>query len=380
MDKQIQQTEDTKNMLIVSSSPHILNDDSTIKIMWTVVGFLSLIAAFGVYAFGLYSLIILLVSIFTAVVCEIICLLLRRKSLLIILDGSAVMTGLLVGMNMPPSIPLYIPITSTMFAILIVKHAFGGLGQNWANPAIAGRVFALISWSKQMSVWKAPFTTGFLDMQSDAVTTATPLGAVKSALLDGGVDFSSAVGNLTGLQKFFYGPLQVLQTMPSDIYRTKASYFDLFFGLKGGCIGEISVFLIVLAGAYLIYRKIIIADIPLSYILTVFVISWVFDGRRFGLGFFHGDPIFHLLTGGVMLGALFMATDMVTTPITTRGRIIFGVGCGLITMMIRMYGGLPEGVSMSILFMNMLSPTIDRFVRVKPLGFVKPQKNKETVK
>ncbi|MBR3732870.1 MAG: RnfABCDGE type electron transport complex subunit D [Spirochaetales bacterium] len=373
-EKNIADTIMAKPMMTVSSSPHILNDDTTVKIMWTVGMFLIPIAAFGIYLYGLYSLVVVLTSVVTAIVAEMICLALRRRSVMTAFDGSAFLTGLLIGMNMPPSIPLYIPIISTIFAIGLVKQAFGGLGQNWANPAIAGRVFALMSWTKQMTTWQAPLSRPFTDISPDVVTTATPLGAVKSVLLDGGVDLSATVGNLTGWNKFFYGPLQILQTMPNDVFRTKATYFDLFFGLKGGCIGEVSIFLIVLAGLYLIYRKIIIADIPLSYLLTVVLLAWVFDGRRFGLGFFHGDPLFHLLTGGVMLGALFMATDMVTTPVTRKGRVIFGIGCGLLTMLIRMCGGLPEGVSLSILFMNMLSPTIDRFVRIVPMGYTKPPK------
>ncbi|HOJ63375.1 MAG TPA: RnfABCDGE type electron transport complex subunit D [Spirochaetota bacterium] len=334
--------------LIISSSPHLLNTDSTKSIMWTVSIFLMPACIFGIYVFGLYAGLVVLVSIISSILAEIISQLARKKKITID-DGSAFLTGLLLGMNMPPSVPLYIPIISSIFAIVIVKQAFGGLGQNWANPAIAGRVFALVAWSKQMTTWQTPFV-------ADSLTTATPLLALKSALLERG-------GNVN------IGPIQLLQSLPSDFLRTETTYLKLFFGYKGGCIGEISIFLLLLAALYLIIRKIITLEIPLSYIGTVAIIAWVFDGTRFGLGFFNGDPLFHILTGGLVLGAFFMATDMVTTPITVKGRIIFGIGCGIITMLIRMFGGLPEGVSLSILFMNMLTPAIDRFIKIKPLGF-----------
>ena len=157
-EKNIADTIMAKPMMTVSSSPHILNDDTTVKIMWTVGMFLIPIAAFGIYLYGLYSLVVVLTSVVTAIVAEMICLALRRRSVMTAFDGSAFLTGLLIGMNMPPSIPLYIPIISTIFAIGLVKQAFGGLGQNWANPAIAGRVFALMSWTKQMTTWQAPLS------------------------------------------------------------------------------------------------------------------------------------------------------------------------------------------------------------------------------
>lgn len=337
---------------IISSSPHLLETDSTRSIMWTVSIFLMPACIFGIYVFGLYAGLVVLSSIISSLVSEALSQIVRKRRITID-DGSAFLTGLLVGMNMPPSVPLYIPIISSMFAIIIVKQAFGGLGQNWANPAIAARVFALVAWSKQMTTWQTPFV-------ADSLTTATPLLALKSALLEKGSSVST-------------GPIQLLQSLPPDFLRTDVTYLKLFFGYKGGCIGEISVFLLLLGALYLIIRKIITLDIPLSYIGSVALISWVFDGTRFGLGFFQGDPLFHILTGGLVLGAFFMATDMVTTPITIKGRIIFGIGCGIITMLIRMFGGLPEGVSLSILFMNMLTPAIDRFIKIKPLGFYKKE-------
>jgi electron transport complex protein RnfD len=339
----MEQNETVIEKYIVSSSPHLLKSESTRSIMWIVSLFLAPAAIFGVFAFGLHAFLVLLVSILFSMATEVVVMLIRKRSTATVLDGSAFLTGLLIGMNMPPNVPLYIPIISSIFAIGIVKQAFGGLGQNWANPAIAARVFALFAWSKHMTTWNKPFIY-------DAITTSTPLGAVKSSLMEG---INGAISS----------PLNLL---PAD-----TGYFELFFGFKGGCIGEISAFLLLVGAAYLVYRRIITLDIPVSYLLTVVIIAFVFDGLRFGNGYFSGDFLFHLLTGGMLLGALFMATDMVTTPVTIKGRIIFGVGCGLITMLVRMVGGLPEGVSLAILFMNMLTPAIDRFVRVKPLGFVK---------
>lgn len=339
-----------KNMLLISSSPHIQHEESTKSIMFMVILFLLPACIFGFFSFGLHSLFVVLSSILASVVTEGIIQVIRKKPVTID-DGSAILTGLLLGMNMPPAVPLYIPIISSIFAIGIVKHAFGGLGQNWANPAIAGRVFAFVAWSKDMTTWQPPFFP-------DGTTSATPLLAVKSALMEGNPD------HLTG-------PISLLNSLPIEVLKTDVDYIKLFFGYKGGCIGEISVFLLLLGGLYLIYRKIITIDIPLSFILTAGLIAWVFDGTKYGTGFFTGDPLFHILTGGLVLGALFMATDMVTTPITTKGRVIFGIGCGAITMLIRIAGSFPEGVSLAILFMNTLTPAIDRFIKIKPLGYIK---------
>ena len=336
--------------LIVSSSPHIQNDESTTTIMYTVSLFLLPAAVFGALIFGMNAFLILFSSVVVAVISEAVCQKIMKRDITI-LDGSALLTGLLVGMNMPPDIPLYIPIISSAFAIIIVKQAFGGLGCNWANPALGARVFAFTAWSKEMTTWKPP-------LSPDGTTSATPLGAVKSFLLE------QSDGVLSG-------PMDVLQSLPQHILKSDVDYLKLFFGYKGGCIGEISVFLLLLGGIYLIYRKIITLDIPVTFLGTVALLSWIFDGLNYGNGYFTGDPLFHLLTGGVVLGALFMATDMVTTPLTTKGRLIFGTGCGLLTIIVRMFGGMPEGVSVSILFMNMLTPAIDRFIKIKPLGFSK---------
>ncbi len=360
----------SQQKFIISSSPHLLKDESTRSIMWLVIMGLLPATIFGVYAFGFSAFLVLFVSILTCVITEASILKLRKRNITLD-DGSAILTGLLIGLNMPPTVPLYIPIISSIFGIAIVKQVFGGLGENWANPAIAARVFALFAWTKHMTTWISPFMMDTVTSASsyDSLTTATPLGIVKSAVSSNpNLDFSSTASGLSGyFQTLTSGPMNLL----SEAMGRNVTYSELFFGFKGGCIGEISVFLILIGALYLIYRKIITLDIPIAYIGTVIIIAWIFDGPRYGKGLFQGDFIFHLLTGGLALGAFFMATDMVTTPITVKGRLIFGMGCGIVTMLIRLMGGLPEGVSLSILFMNMLTPAIDRFVRVKPLGYIK---------
>lgn len=346
-------TKENGKKLTISASPHIQNKESTVSIMYIVILFLLPSCLFGFISFGLHSILVVTASITTCVVTEVLCQWMMKRNITIY-DGSAILTGLLLGMNMPPMVPLYIPILSSVFAIALVKQAFGGLGQNWANPAIAGRVFAFVAWSKEMTSWTPPFS-------SDSLTSATPLSALKSALLDG----TATTGD---------GAMKLLEQLPNDILKTQIDYVRLFFGFKGGCIGEVSVFLLLLAGLFLLYRKIITVDIPLSYLGTTALLAWVFDGVRFGTGLFTGDPLFHLLTGGLVLGAFFMATDLVTTPLTTQGRILFGIGCGIITILIRLYGSFPEGVSLAILFMNMLTPAIDRYIKVKPLGLIKKER------
>lgn len=355
--------------LIISSSPHVLKQETTKSIMWIVTLCLLPATLFGFFAFGTHSLLVVVSSIISSIIIEAVILTIRKKRVSID-DGSAFLTGLLVGLNMPPNVPLYIPIISSIFAIGLVKQAFGGLGENWANPAITARVFALFAWTKQMTTWSYPFMSGNIE----AISGATPLGAMKEAMRMGqGFDGLSSASVANGIQGYidgiFYGPKVV-----SSILKTDISYLDLFFGYKGGCIGEISVFLLLVGALLLIYKKIITLDIPISFIGTVILIAWIFGGLPFAKGFFHGDFLFHVLTGGIALGAFFCATDMVTTPVTIKGRIIFGIGCGLITMLIRLFGGLPEGVSLAILVMNMFTPAIDRFIVIKPMGYIKKEK------
>jgi len=328
--------------LIVSSSPQIHSADSTAKIMWTVV--LSLLPAgiWGVYAFGLTALIVILVSIAAAVVSEALLGLIDKK--MTIGDGSAVLTGLLVGYNMPPDLPLFIPALASIFAIVVVKWSFGGLGANWMNPALAGRVFVFFSWTGSMTKWLLPTMGG-----ADAVTGPTPLGSLKSAYFATSLNVS--------------GPIEFLQSEGLPV-----TYKDLLLGNIPGSIGEVSALLLLLGALFLLFRKIITWHVPVTYIGSFALLIWIFGGLRMGTGFFSGDILFHTLSGGLMLGALFMATDMATTPLTDKGNIIFGLGCGFLTFLIRIYGSLPEAVSLSIIVMNMFVPVIDRYTKIKGFG------------
>jgi electron transport complex protein RnfD len=328
--------------ITVSSSPQIHSADSTAKIMWTVV--LSLIPAgiWGVYVFGMTALVVVLVSIMAAVVAEGLLGLIDKR--MTIGDGSAFLTGLLVGYNMPPEVPLFIPAIASIFAIVVVKWSFGGLGANWMNPALAGRVFVFFSWTGPMTKWLLPNMGG-----ADAVSGPTPLGSLKSAYFATSLNVS--------------GPIEFLQSEGLPV-----TYKDLFLGNIPGSIGEISALLLLLGALFLFMRKIITWHVPLSYMGSFAFLIWVFGGLRLGNGLFTGDVLFHLLSGGLMLGALFMATDMATTPLTGKGNIIFGLGCGFLTFLIRIYGSLPEAVSLSIIVMNIFVPVIDRYTKIKGFG------------
>ncbi len=308
--------------LSVSPAPHFRKGLSVSRIMYLVVLTLLLPTAAGVYFFGYYALSVVAVSVVTAVATEYLVRKLRGKTF--IMDGSAVVTGLLLALILPPTIPLWMVVAGSVFSIAIVKEAFGGLGHNIFNPALGGRAFLAASFSLEMTTWVLP--TGF---GADAVTTATPLNS----------NFVWEGSNL-------------------------ALYQELFLGNTAGSIGETSALLIIVGGLILIVLGIINWRTPLAYIGTVALL-----GLAFG-----EDAIFYILSGGLMLGAFFMATDYVTSPITSTGKIIFGVGAGVLTAVIRHFGGLPEGVCYSILFMNALTPLIDRYVKTRPYGLVKKAK------
>ncbi|MBN1412197.1 MAG: RnfABCDGE type electron transport complex subunit D [Spirochaetales bacterium] len=324
---------ETKNNLLISTSPHIHSPISTTKIMWIVALCLLPAGVWGVFNFGINSLFIVLASVVSALLTEfIITRLLGRFTLL---DGSAFLTGLLIGYNMPPDIPAFIPVLASVFAIAVVKQTFGGLGRNFMNPALAGRVFALFCWTEDMTRWSPSMLSA-----SDAFTGATPLS-------QGPAEFLSKSG----------------------------SYLDLFLGNISGCIGEVSVLLLLVGAAVLFLLRIITWEIPAAYIGTFIVFAWVFGGLTDGGGFFRGDVLFHTLSGGLMLGAFFMATDMVTSPLTRKGMIIFGVGCGFFTFIIRFLGGLPEGVSLAIILMNITVPLINKFSKPVKFGLVRDNNN-----
>ncbi len=304
------------NNLTVSPAPHIKSTRSTKKIMYLVI--LSLLPAgiAGVYIFGLSSLKVILISILSCVVCEFLFLKFRNKDPKIVLDGSAILTGLLLAYNLPPEVPFWLPVIGAVASIVIGKQIFGGLGHNIFNPALVARVFLQISWPVYMTTWKNP------RWALDAVSTATPLAKES-------------------VRSF--------------------SYMDLFLGNHGGCIGEVCILMLLVGAVFLILTKVISLRVPLSFIGTVMILTWIFGG----------DYIFHLLAGGLVLGAFFMATDYVTSPLTKKGKVIFGIGCGALVFLIRLRGSYPEGVSYAILFMNAMVPLIDRYTKTRVYGTIK---------
>jgi len=295
----------------VSNSPHIGSGDSIKKTMWTVIIAL-LPAVFASYIFfGLKALGMIAVSVVTAVLLEAGIQILRHKPVTIT-DGSAIITGILLAFNLSPAVPYWIVILGAGVAIIIGKQVFGGLGHNIFNPALVGRVFLLAAYPSYMTRWTL-----------DGITCATPLAVVKE---------------------------KIATALPG--------YWSMFAGHIGGCIGETSALALLIGGIFLLSRKIITWHIPVTYIGTVGLLMYLF-GK---------NPFFHILAGGLMLGAIFMATDMVTSPVTPLGMIIFGVGAGLLTTGIRLFGKYPEGVSYSILFMNACTPLIDRYCRPRRFG------------
>lgn len=319
--------------LIVSSPPFLRNGETSHCLMFDALIACTPILFFSVYFFGFYAFVIMTLSAVTAKATELVIqVMFKAKHFdfnnpvfsvmeseeITIIDGSAAVTGLLLALTLPPSVPWWLPVVGSAFAIAVGKHVFGGLGYNIFNPALVGRAFLLAAWPTHMTTWQKP-VSWFADKGAtavDAVSTATPLGMMK---MDG-------------------------QATP---------LWDLFIGHTGGCLGETSALAVLLGAAYLIHKGTIKWHIPFFYLGTVLIFAMV-TGH---------DPWFHFLSGGLLLGAFFMATDVVTSPVTVYGRVIFGVCAGLITMVIRCYGGYPEGVCYAILIMNGFVPLIDRYTR-----------------
>ncbi|MBN1562148.1 RnfABCDGE type electron transport complex subunit D [candidate division KSB1 bacterium] len=334
----------------VSSSPHIYTQDSIPKIMYTVILTLVPAGIGSVYFFGLRTLWIMAIAIVSAVAAEAIVQRMMKRPVTVY-DGSAILTGLLLAYNVAPSVPLWLPAVGSVFAIAVGKMVFGGLGYNPMNPALLGRAFLLASWPAHMTIFSGAVPRGGTVSGIDAITNATPLNVLKAAqdVLQHPQDFS---------------PAQKMEASEA-IGQLYDSIEDLFLGRIGGCIGETSVVLLLIGAAFLMYRRYIGWKVPFTYVGTVALLTWIFGGAD---GLFTGNPIFHVLSGGLILGAFYMATDMVTSPVTVGGRIYFGIGCGVITVVIRLYGGYPEGVSYSILLMNLLTPLLDRWTRPKVFG------------
>ena len=332
--------------LIVTVSPHIKSEESTSRIMWSVNIALLPAAVMGAYFFGPRAVLAIALCIISALLSEYI----YQKALnkkVSINDGSAFLTGLLLGMNLPASVPFYIPIVGSFVAVIITKQLFGGLGYNVFNPALIGRAFLLISFPKLMTIWTKP-EAAFV--QFDAKTTATPLGILKEE----------------GLSKLI------------EVFGDKMNlYMELLKGHRAGSIGETSAIALIIGAAFLFYRGYITWHIPVSFLGTAAVMAWIFGAKG---ALFAGDPVIHLLSGGMLLGAFFMATDYVTCPSIKKGQILFGIGCGFLTMLIRLKGGFPEGVMFAILIMNCFAPLIDRGFKSKVFGALKETKAKEIKK
>ncbi len=359
-----------ENKLFVSASPHIADKESIPKIMYGVVFSLIPAIAGSIYFFGFRAGWIILLAILAAVGTEALIEWATKKPITV-KDGSAIVTGILLAFNVPVEVPWWIPVIGSAFAIAIGKIPFGGLGYNPMNPALLGRAFLLASWPSRMTIFKTAPRGGTLsgiDASAikqyglDAITSATPLNIFKTQ--------KAVIAECSKIpQKCLEDP--VLQEKVSQA--TKAisqlydSYHNLFLGKVGGCLGETSVLLILIGAIYLIYKRYIGLRIPVAYIGTVALLTWVFGGTE---GLLTGDPLFHVLSGGLILGAFYMATDMVTSPVTSKGRVYFGIGCGVITVLIRMVGGYPEGVSYSILLMNLTVPLFDRYTKPKTFGKV----------
>ena len=358
-----------EKLFLVASSPQIHHPDSTSRIMLDVIIALLPAGIWGVYVFGIKALIVVAVSIIAAIAGEYIMGRVFGKKTLD--DYSALLTGLLIGYNMPADVKLYVPVIASFFAIIVVKWTFGGLGCNLMNPALAGRVFVFFSWTGTMTKWRAPVTNSAID----SLGGASPLGYLKTGLMD----FSGKAS----------GPMEFLKNYPKsagDLGMTEwfnsafgasldPGYFDLVVGNVSGCIGEVSALLLALGAVYLLIRKVITWEIPVSYLFSFSILIWIFDGSRFGNSLFTGDVVFHLFSGGLMLGALYMATDMVTSPLTPKGQIIFGIGCGFFTFLIRVFGSFPEGVSLAIIIMNIFVAMIDRTTAPRLFGALKKGKN-----
>ncbi len=306
-------------MYTVSSSPHIKSNDSVQGIMRDVIIALLPATFAGIYFFGMQAFLVTLVSVLSCIAAEALWQKLTHRKITIG-DLSAVVTGLLIAFNLPAAVPLWIPAIGGFFAIIIVKQFFGGIGQNIMNPALAARAFLLASWPVHMT----NFTV-------DGVTSATALSILKGG-----------EGELPSLM-------------------------NLFIGNVGGCIGETSVIALLIGAAYLLYKKIISWHIPVTYIGSVFILTFIL-GRN---GLMTGNALYEILAGGLFLGAFYMATDYTTSPMAKKGQLIFGLGCGVLTTIIRLYGGYAEGVSYSILIMSLFVPFIDKFTALRIFGEVK---------
>ena len=325
--------------LKVSSSPHIYSRNTTNRIMLDVIIALIPAGIASIYFFGIKALSIILLAVVSAVLTEGFLQKFTKKPLTL-KDLSAVVTGILLAYNLPPTAPWWLPVIGSFIAIALVKQAFGGIGNNFMNPALASRAILLAAWPVQMTNWIIPNT--------DGASSATPLALINWV---SNMDPASSGATQSGASQVAADQLP--------------SLFDAFIGNIGGTIGEISALALLVGAAYLLIRRVISWHIPISFIVTTFVLTSLLGTNGIE------DGLLHVLLGGLILGAFYMATDYSSSPITPKGKIIMGIGCGLITSIIRLYGGYPEGVSYSILLMNIATPLIDKFTKPRVFGEVK---------
>lgn len=302
---------------------------STSKIMLLVIIALFPAAMAGCVFFGPRAAAVLAVCIAACIIFEALCRIIMKKEQTVG-DLSAVVTGLLLGMNLPATVPFYVAVIGSFVAIVIVKQLFGGIGQNFANPAIAARIVLMLSFTPQMSGWVKPY---WYSAAVDAETSATPLVAEWFTYTENGTAYKMA----------------------------PFTFSEMFWGETGGCIGETCAALLILGGLFLIVTRIISPATPVAFIGTFALLTLLYTGSTV-------ETLYGVLAGGLLIGAFFMATDYATTPLTTKGKIVFGIGCGLITFIIRSFGSFPEGVSFSILLMNLLTPYIDKLTKASPFG------------
>ena len=323
-----------KETYLLTTSPHIHNTESIPRVMYSVV--IALIPAIlvSIYYFGLSALMIYAISIVSCLVFEAAAQKVMGRPITIG-DGSILITAILLAMNIPSTSPWWLVVIGALVAVVLGKQIYGGLGHNPFNPVLVARILLLMSFPIQMTAWvkPAPLFSGV-----DAVSMATPLGDMKTTLM-----------------------------MKGAIDMSQFNYMDSFIGFVGGSLGETSVLALLAGGIFLLARRVITWQIPTAFIGTVFAMTgvfWLIDPTSYA------NPVFHILSGGLMLGALFMATDMVTSPVYPTGMLVFGIGCGVITVIIRLFGGYPEGVAFSILLMNAATPLIDRYTAPKKFGLI----------
>lgn len=322
---------------IISASPHSHSSRTSKKMMYDVL--IALLPAFlvSLYVFGLEALIVTTVAVVSCIFFEFLIQKYLLKTALTITDGSALVTGVLLAFNLPSNLPIWMIIVGSLVAIGIAKSSFGGLGFNIFNPALVGRVFLLISFPVQMTSW--PIALENQSKLVDAVTGATPLGIVKE-----GLQFGETMTSLAS-------------QLPSNL--------DMLLGITGGSLGEMSAIALLLGGIYLLIKRVISWHIPFTMLATIGLITgvfWLVNPEQ------NANPLFHLLAGGAILGAFFMATDLVTSPMSRKGMVIFAIGIGIITVVIRQFGAYPEGVSFAILIMNAVVPLINTYFKPRRFG------------